>query len=1023
MPLPSPRNAVALVAGIGAYPDGSGVPQLNYARRDAEALARLLTDPDACDFRSDKVKELLDEEATRDALVRALSHWLPREARGAELALIYFAGHGAMHRSGEDEEGYLLCHDARLDDLVTRGVSMGDVAKWIRAIDARAVVVCLDCCHAGAVLPGGSLRAARELHLPPEVLQRLAGDGRFLLASCRAKESSIESKAREHGLFTYHLLEGLRGKADLDGDGKVKVSELFDYVSEEVKGEARAQFGLEQTPWVSANYTQNVVLSTVRPARVEAAEVPLSEKEQTRIAQLNDLRSRRDAERIALLFGSLAHDREPVRDAANRTLKAVGWEWAGRAAEGLARAGEAAQVGAVLDGLAALEAQREVVALLDRMAGLLRGGPRDRAFWLLDRKRLALDRERIAALLAENACDYEIDRTLGPGLYTGAYLAHQRVSELPVVLRVLRREYTSHPLVRSAFVEQGKQAVRFVHRNLATTREVKVYEKAELYFTVRDYVDGPTLREVLASGRRFEPLAVVKLLRGLLDVLVGLHEEGQVHGGIKPSNVFLSRNDRVILGDRSLPLLQLQMTFDPGRLAYDYRYAGPELFQPAGEAQLASDVYSLGCVAHELFKGGPPHVADSVFELYRLIHGPASLTPGGEIDDWLAGLLARAPQGRCDAATALAGLNALEARLRSAGGGGRRPDDADRLGPPRPPGPREPDVRILGDRSLAGFVGRESIVPAVLQPGASGRLGGLSLDDELRQIGAEHSFPPTRPPAVGDEPSRPAETVPRVGDRLGGFLLLEILGQGGMGLVFRARDEMLVREVALKVMRPEVAKNEGLRHRFLREARAMASLDHPHVAPIYQVGEAEGGPYFVMPLLRGETLQARLERERVLPVAEALRIGRQAAEGLAHAHAAGLVHRDVKPANLWLEEGDGNVKILDFGLARVDQDSALLSQPGLVFGTVGFMPPEQMAGGQVDHRSDQYSLGCVLYLSSTGRAVVGRFRDPNRINPDVPQALNDLIVRLLAQVPEDRYPTMGEVAKELARLEQRGADK
>src|SRR5262249_26879022 len=152
------------------------------------------------------------------------------------------------------------------------------------------------------------------------------------------------------------------------------------------------------------------------------------------------------------------------------------------------------------------------------------------------------------------------------------------------------------------------------------------------------YVNGPTLREVLKSGRRFEPLAVVKLLRGMLDVLGDFHQEGQAHGGIKPSNVFLARNDRIVLGDRSLPLPP-SVSSDGGRLASDYRYASPEQFQHGGEILLASDVYALGCVAYELFKGAPPFVADNVHKLYwHHNHDAVPLASGAVVDDWLAGL-------------------------------------------------------------------------------------------------------------------------------------------------------------------------------------------------------------------------------------------------------------------------------------------------------------------------------------------------------------------------------------------------
>jgi serine/threonine protein kinase len=254
-----------------------------------------------------------------------------------------------------------------------------------------------------------------------------------------------------------------------------------------------------------------------------------------------------------------------------------------------------------------------------------------------------------------------------------------------------------------------------------------------------------------------------------------------------------------------------------------------------------------------------------------------------------------------------------------------------------------------------------------------------------------------------------------------------------MGRVFRASDERLKRDVALKVIRPEMSNDEVLRKRFLREARAMAALNHPHVVTVYHVDESGPVPFFVMPLLRGETLEARRRRERQLPVADVLRIGRQAAEGLAHAHECGrLIHRDVKPLNLWLEpasplspggrgaggEGEFQVKILDFGLVRrLDRESIDLTAPDAVLGALGFMAPEQLAGGEVDHRCDQYALACVLYLLCTGKAVAGRFRDPHELNPAVPREFSDGLVRMLSQEPGDRFPAMREVVDLLARLE------
>jgi serine/threonine protein kinase len=273
--------------------------------------------------------------------------------------------------------------------------------------------------------------------------------------------------------------------------------------------------------------------------------------------------------------------------------------------------------------------------------------------------------------------------------------------------------------------------------------------------------------------------------------------------------------------------------------------------------------------------------------------------------------------------------------------------------------------------------------------------------------------------AAGDPPDgeflRPPEAPDEVG-RLGGFRVLRRLGAGGMGIVFEAEDPALGRRVALKVMQPARAASAEHRQRFLREARAAAALQHDHVVPIHLVGEDNGVAYIVMPLLRGETLEDRLLREGALPTAEVLRIGREAAEGLAAAHSAGQVHRDVKPANIWLEEGAGRVKLLDFGLARTAEGEPLVTRAGALLGTPAYMSPEQADGLPVTERSDLFSLGCVLYRAATAgppfagatlTAVLRAVADhqpapPHEVNADVPRPLSHLIMRLLAKSPEDR---------------------
>jgi WD40 repeat protein len=285
----------------------------------------------------------------------------------------------------------------------------------------------------------------------------------------------------------------------------------------------------------------------------------------------------------------------------------------------------------------------------------------------------------------------------------------------------------------------------------------------------------------------------------------------------------------------------------------------------------------------------------------------------------------------------------------------------------------------------------------------------------------------------------PAERPDEVG-RLGGYRILRVLGAGGMGVVFEAEDTRLERKVALKAMLPALAASETARRRFLREARTAAAIEHDHIVPISQVGEERGVPFIAMPLLKGEALAGRLGRERVLAVTDVLRIGRETAQGLAAAHAAGLIHRDIKPANLWLESlprqpGTASlayrVKILDFGLARAAAVDDGLTQQGAIVGTPAYMAPEQAAGKVVDARCDLFSLGCVLYRMATGEAAfkgndtvsmllsvaTEKPRPPRLVNPAVPAELSDFILRLLAKRPEERPPSAGAVAEALVTIE------
>lgn len=263
---------------------------------------------------------------------------------------------------------------------------------------------------------------------------------------------------------------------------------------------------------------------------------------------------------------------------------------------------------------------------------------------------------------------------------------------------------------------------------------------------------------------------------------------------------------------------------------------------------------------------------------------------------------------------------------------------------------------------------------------------------------------------------------------LGPFEVVRLIGRGGMGVVLHAFDPDLQRDVALKVLDPDLSSNKTARQRFVREARAAASVNHENIVTVHQVNEDErsGLPYLVMQLINGESLEQRLRRVGKMSVADAARMGAQAAAGLAAAHSQGLIHRDVKPGNILIEAGD-KVKLTDFGLARAAEDLKL-TRTGYVSGTPLYMAPEQARGDEVDARADLFSLGVVLYEAVAGKppfdgktplAVLREVADtPHRplrkLAPDVPEWFEDVVDGLLAKTPAERLDTAAEVAAVLA---------
>jgi Protein kinase domain len=272
-----------------------------------------------------------------------------------------------------------------------------------------------------------------------------------------------------------------------------------------------------------------------------------------------------------------------------------------------------------------------------------------------------------------------------------------------------------------------------------------------------------------------------------------------------------------------------------------------------------------------------------------------------------------------------------------------------------------------------------------------------------------------------------------VGTEVAGYRVASFIGRGGMAVVYRAEDLRLGRNVALKLLAPELSQNEKFQHRFMRESRLAAAIDHPNIIPIYEAGEVGGLLYIVMRYVEGNDLKKVIEREGPLDPVRISMLLRQVAGALDAAHSRGLVHRDVKPGNVLLASGAGpededHVYLTDFGLTKRSSSLSGLTVTGHFLGTIDYVAPEQITGNPVDARTDVYALGCVLYECLTGTVPFQRDDDaallwahlveaPPSLHermPELPTGLNDIVATAMAKAPEDRYATCREVAAAVA---------
>jgi eukaryotic-like serine/threonine-protein kinase len=565
-------------------------------------------------------------------------------------------------------------------------------------------------------------------------------------------------------------------------------------------------------------------------------------------------------------------------------------------------------------------------------------------------------------LIGSTISRYRILERLGGGGAGVVYKAEDTKLERLVALKFLTSYRSGNDADTRRFLREARASSAVDHPNICTVFEIDETGDGQLFIAMA-FCDGETLKRKLERG----PLPVAEAVQLAAQIAAGLaaaHGKGIVHRDVKPANVIVAPDGRVKLVDFGIAKLadQSRLTRE-GTAVGTAAYMSPE--QIRGDTLDARvDVWSLGVVLYEMIAGQRPFLGDDDQERIRRI-------------------LYQEPEP----------LSAL-----------------------RPSVPRELERivgQVLAKRPAERYGNMEEMRADLLALAAtlSGSLAGEPAEP----------LDPTRleiPSAASGRQRTVEDTASLAGRTLSHYRILGPIGGGGMGIVYKAEDLHLARTVALKFLPPELTRDPEAKARFLQEARAASVLDHPNICTIHEVGETpDGRLYLSMPCYEGETLRQRIERGP-LPIEEAIDIAEQIARGLAKAHRGGIVHRDIKAANLMVTS-DGVVKILDFGLAKL-AGSAAITRTGSSVGTPAYMSPEQARGEEVDHRTDLWSLGVVLYEMVAGRrpfrgeheqavlyALLNEQPKPlTELRPDTPPELERIVLGLLAKDPGDRYPTI-----------------